>query len=208
MKVSIIIPVYNQENLILKALESIPNRRDIEVIVVDDHSTDGTVKAIKNWYKYSNVEWNMKLLLNEKRLGSGRTRNVALPFVEGEYIFCLDSDDYIITDKFNEVIGMLNEDIVYIDLEVNDGQIMELHPETKIGYCSFIDKFVKTSFWGKSTFSDAKAGSDWTLNLELQNKPHTENFTHIVAYHYNYPREGSNYNLLITGRLDEIQYED
>jgi glycosyltransferase involved in cell wall biosynthesis len=41
-KVSVIIPVYNQEVLVLKALDSIPTRDDIEIIVIDDGSTDDT----------------------------------------------------------------------------------------------------------------------------------------------------------------------
>ena len=208
MKLSIIIPVYNQEELIVKALESIPNRKGIEVIIVDDHSTDNTVNVIKEWRKHSRVRYDVKLLLNEKRVGVGRARNKALDIAIGDYIFCLDSDDYIITDKFSEAMDQLDADIVYIDLEINDGTVMRLSEDTKYGYCSFIDKFVRASFWGKSKFSDAKAGSDYTLNSELQHKPHSERYTHIVAYHYNYPRENSNFDLLIKGKLDEIQYEE
>lgn len=208
MKLTIIIPVYNQEQLIIKALDSIPNRKDIEVIVVDDHSTDSTVRSVEKWYEYTRPQFDMILLKNTKRIGCGRARNRALDIMTGDYIFCLDADDYLYTEKFEEAMEMLDADIVYIDLEINDGTVMELREETKFGYCSFIDKFIRTTFWGKSRFNDAKAGSDYPLNAELQNKPHTDRFTHIVAYHYNFPRTGSNYNLLVTGKLDEIEYED
>lgn len=48
-KVSVIIPVYNQEVLVLKALDSIPTRDDIEIIVIDDGSTDDTWTKIWNY---------------------------------------------------------------------------------------------------------------------------------------------------------------
>lgn len=49
IKLTVIIPVYNQEELISRALYSVPNRKDIEVIVVNDGSVDRTEEKIKEW---------------------------------------------------------------------------------------------------------------------------------------------------------------
>ena len=54
-KVSLIIPVYNGEEFIEKALKSIPEREDIEVIIINDGSTDGTLEKCKEWGKLTKL---------------------------------------------------------------------------------------------------------------------------------------------------------
>lgn len=87
---SIIIPSYNVEQYIITALESVYAQtfRDFEVICVDDCSTDRTVELIKN-ADYP----NLKLICNDKHLGPGESRNIALSYANGKYIACVDADD-------------------------------------------------------------------------------------------------------------------
>ena len=96
MRVSILIPVYNQESLIERCINSIPKRDDIEIIVVDDCSTDNTLKVLE---KFDNI----KIIKNETNLGIGSTRNKLLDNASGDYIFFLDSDDYLYTEEFNKL---------------------------------------------------------------------------------------------------------
>lgn len=101
MKFCIIIPAYNCENTIEKALFSIYNNLNpgiiISTIIVNDNSSDNTCLIIRNHIK--KYKHNIHLLENDKNLGAGRSRNVALEYIYKEsntydYVFFLDSDDY------------------------------------------------------------------------------------------------------------------
>ena len=98
-KLSIIIPTFNRENKIINALDSIPRRSDIEVIVIDDASTDNTVKILK---EYKGL--NLKIIQLTKNGGPGKARNFGLDIMQGEWFTFLDSDDCLVTDEFNKVI--------------------------------------------------------------------------------------------------------
>ncbi len=92
-KVSVIVPVYNVEMYIAKCLDSLLNQtlEDIEIILVNDGSRDGSIKIINEYMKKNN-----KIILLEKENGGlSSARNYGIPYATGEYIAFLDSDDYI-----------------------------------------------------------------------------------------------------------------
>jgi glycosyltransferase involved in cell wall biosynthesis len=91
-KVSICIPVYNVEPWLPAALNSACNQtlKDIEIICVDDGSTDGSLAILKS---YAEKDPRIKILENEKNRGLLFTRIRSLLASSGEYILCLDSDD-------------------------------------------------------------------------------------------------------------------
>lgn len=93
-KVSIIIPVYNAEKYIRKCLDSIVNQtyKNIEVIIVNDGSTDNSEEIIKEYIE--NQEYNIKYFKNENR-GVSFSRNFGVNYAEGDYIFFVDADDYL-----------------------------------------------------------------------------------------------------------------
>ena len=93
-KVSVIVPVYNVEQYIEKCLESLVNQtlQDIEIIIVNDGSTDGSEEIIK---KYLNKYSNKIKYLTKTNGGLSDARNYGLPYATGEYIAFLDSDDYV-----------------------------------------------------------------------------------------------------------------
>jgi glycosyltransferase involved in cell wall biosynthesis len=199
--VTIIIPVYNQKDLIIRALDSIPVREDIEVIVVNDASTDGTLENVL-FYKFKHPEMDIKIKSNVENKGLGYTKNIGYANAIGQYVNQLDSDDYLYTDEYIKVLEQLDgTDIVYMNLASNDGTIFKLSPETQKGYCSGAARFIRREFLGDSRCPDIRGGEDWYLNEELQKKPHTDKFTGIVGYHYNFPREGSLYDLMVKGKL-------
>ncbi|MBE6493731.1 MAG: glycosyltransferase family 2 protein [Methanosphaera stadtmanae] len=99
MLLSIIIPVYNSEKTIKKALDSIFEQsfNDFEIICVDDCSTDNTLNVIDEYF-HDNEK--IKILSNDTQLGSALSRNKGLKLAEGKYISFLDSDDYLV-DKYS-----------------------------------------------------------------------------------------------------------
>lgn len=201
-KVSIIVPVWNQEKLVLTALDSIPRRDDIEVLVYDDGSTDSTFINVRD-FRTAHPELNIVLLYGKENKGVATAKNVLYEAATGEYIHELDSDDYLYTAEYERALEELDgTDIVYIDLIANGGVSFALTEESKHGYCAGTARFYKRSLIGKTRCpEDKKAGEDWFFNEEILKKPHTEKFTGIKAYHYNFPREGSLYDRMIKGML-------
>lgn len=199
MKLSIIIGVYNQEKLIIKALDSIPRRNDIEVLICDDCSTDKTLEVI-NKYKEEHQDLNIKILTNEENKGFGYTKNKLYDNATGEYISQLDSDDYLYTDVFNKVIDSINgEDIVYQDLRINDGNIFHITNENKQGYCGGPFRIIKKEFMNNIRCDEVRLGEDYNFNLRLIEHNPMEKYTGLVGYHYNFPRRGSLYDLMVNG---------
>lgn len=94
-KVSVIIPCFNSEKWIIRCLDSIANQDyqgEIEIICIDDYSTDNTVRVIESYVK--NSKHNIHLLKNTKNLGPGESRNKAIEYSTGEWISFCDSDDW------------------------------------------------------------------------------------------------------------------
>lgn len=199
--VSIIIPVYNQEDLVIKALDSIPRDDRIEIIIVDDGSTDKTPLSCKWWIEH-NPNMNCKLIILPENKGLGNAKNVAYASCTGVYIHELDSDDYLYTVQYRRVMDELDgTDIVYIDMLANNEQVFKLTPETRHGYCGGPCRFYRRAFIEGIKVQERRAGEDWFFNEEVLAKNPTEKFTGILAYHYNFPRDGSLYDLMVKGKL-------
>lgn len=119
--VSIIIVVYNGEKFIEQAIESVFNQtyKDIELIIVDDGSTDGTRDIIKSYQ-------NIKYIYEENR-GQAVARNLGIEHSKGEYIAFLDADDLYVSDKIEKQVEVLEKnkdiDVVYNDLKVVDEKL-------------------------------------------------------------------------------------
>lgn len=206
-KLSIIVPVYNQEKLIIRALDSIPKREDIEVIVVNDASTDSTLEKVAQWIYNNRFDLSVTLINLEKNKGLGNAKNVGFDNAEGEYVNQLDSDDYLITENYKKVINELDgTDIVYSNIEINSGDIFDINKDNQSQFCSGCARFIRREFLGDTRCPTIRATEDWHLNDKLQKKPHTDKFTGIVSYHYNFPREGSLYDQFIKGEL-EVEVE-
>ncbi|WP_062237239.1 glycosyltransferase family 2 protein [Fictibacillus sp. FJAT-27399] len=89
--VSVIIPTFNLEAYINRAVESVLNQtyQDFEIIIVDDFSTDSTVKVVEKIF-----DERIHLLINDKNSGPSYSRNRALEKAKGEWIAFLDGDDW------------------------------------------------------------------------------------------------------------------
>lgn len=190
-KVSVIIPVYNQEELVVRALDSIPARQDIEILVIDDCSTDRTFEVIRE-YRRNHEDRNVRVFHNDENRGVGYTVNVGYDESNGEYIVLLGSDDYFYTREFSKVMDwdLDGTDLVYFDIERNDGIVWDVKEKTKKRFCGSV-KFMKRSFIGDTRNPLKRAREDYDFYQELLAKNPTENFTHRIVKHYNFPRVGS-----------------
>lgn len=96
-KVSIIVPVYNAEKYLPRALNSILNQsyKNLEVILIDDASTDKSKEIIK---KYVSKDDRIRPFYSEINNGVSKSRNIGLKSFSGDYVFFMDADDYIVED--------------------------------------------------------------------------------------------------------------
>lgn len=100
--ISVIIPSYNTSQYIIKCLDSILNQtyKNLEIIVIDDCSTDDTVKIVN---KYIKKHSNVKLLINENNSGAGFSRNRGIEIAKYDLISFIDSDDYVENNYHEEL---------------------------------------------------------------------------------------------------------
>ena len=120
MKYSIVIPVYNTEKYVSKALESLKNQtyKDIEVVIVNDGSTDNSESVILD-FKKSNPSFNLVYKKNENA-GPSTARNTGIDLATGDYICFLDSDDSYDVHLFEEIDKMISKDTEIIYFGYND----------------------------------------------------------------------------------------
>jgi len=95
VEISIVIPAYNEETLILNTLESLreymaTRSENYEFIVVDDGSNDRTAATIQDWQKKMNAD--LQLLINQKNMGKGFSIRRAVQASRGQYVIFIDAD--------------------------------------------------------------------------------------------------------------------
>ncbi len=114
--VSVIIPTYNRASTIKQSIDSVLNQTysNIEIIIVDDASTDNTSTLMDEWY--GDID-NIIYIINDCNLGPAASRNVGVSYASGEYIAFHDSDDVWLPDKLSIQMNYLSSqtdcEIVY-----------------------------------------------------------------------------------------------
>lgn len=105
-KVSIIIPVYNTEKYIARAIDSVLNQtyKSLELILVDDASTDNTYQVCET---YAQKDARVRLYRNAQNLGMMPNWNHALEYITGEYWGKLDADDWWDTSFIEQCVNIL-----------------------------------------------------------------------------------------------------
>ena len=102
---SVIVPVYNTEQYLEECLNSILAQDNLEIIIVDDGSTDRSGVICD---EYANREARVKVIHIENS-GVSNARNIGLSLAEGEYILFLDSDDYLDQNQFKHLYNVLEK---------------------------------------------------------------------------------------------------
>jgi len=122
-KVSIIVPVYNVEKYLKRCLDSLVNQslKDIEIIIINDASTDNSLKVIREYEsKYNTI----KVINSPTNLKQGGARNLGIEIAKGEYIGFVDSDDWVHVEMYKKLYSKANDtnsDVVDSDYYVSDG---------------------------------------------------------------------------------------
>lgn len=203
MKFSIIVPVYNVEDYIIKCLESIYNQtyKNFEVIIVDDGSMDNSTLLIKKYIK----DKNNFIYYRKENGGLSDARNYGLKFITGNYLIFIDSDDYINKEllyNLNEEIKKNNPDIIKFGLNfIKNDNIIEMKKENfyNLEVNEAIDKLLrdelfepawfycyKFSFWQKNKFkyTTGKLHEDFGLTpLIIMNSQKISSISYI-GYNY------------------------
>lgn len=213
IRFSVAIPVYNRVNILTRCIENVlaQDYSNFELILVDDNSKDLSGKICDD---YANKYENISVYHNEKNLGPGPSRNVALSKATGDYIIFLDCDDKYDYSLLSTVVGKItgvNPDILVYSLweeyynekgniiykyshslpssvldkpEKIHKMIMMLEEETMLGYPW--NKAYSLKYLRKSdiTFPDIEHIEDILFNIEA-----FENVTKLVVledklYHY------------------------
>lgn len=149
IKVSVIIPTYNVEKYIEECINSVQKQdlQEIEIICVDDHSTDRTVEIVKGLMINDN---RINLIELETNGGPARARNIGSKKARGKYIHFLDSDDYINEGMYSKLYSVSEKndlDVLsfsgeaFIDKEFSDGSKYEVNRDIYKRKSDFIGVF-------------------------------------------------------------------
>lgn len=118
--VSIIIPVYNVQEYLRKCLDSVINQtyKNLEIIIVNDGSTDNSFSICKEYAKKD----PRIILLSQENRGLSNARNTGIKKISGNYIYFVDSDDWLRLDAIEESIALAIEydaDLSLVPLQNN-----------------------------------------------------------------------------------------
>lgn len=141
-KVSVIMPCFNHGEFLPEAVASVNNiqRKDIELIVVDDGSTDErTCKEMETLYTQG-----IKVVRQENK-GLAAARNAGVLASQGEYIFPLDADDRMRGEWIDRAVGILNSDL-QIGVVYGDGQNFGTRSDRWIAGSFDIDRMLRANF--------------------------------------------------------------
>jgi glycosyltransferase involved in cell wall biosynthesis len=147
--VSVIIPSYNHENFISKSILSVLSQKtksiDIELIVIDDGSTDNSIHEIDVLHK----EYDFIFIKNKRNLGLIRTLEIAENKFKGSYLCYLASDDFFLPGKIEDQINIMKIkrfDILYSGADVYDQNDVFIHSQNLSGFELSLNKSKADAF--------------------------------------------------------------
>lgn len=185
--ITVIVPVYNVEKYLEDCIKSIINQTyaNIEIILVDDGSTDGSLNICK---QYATEDSRITIIQQENH-GVSYARNKGIEIAKGNYITFIDSDDWIEKEfietlyneakekkadvticGYNRIIGKNKEKIHFAgekhDFNSNEYSIKVLNPQTGFGFCHM--KLIKRKCIDKVRFDEGlTVGEDALFNMEI-----------------------------------------
>lgn len=216
VKFSLIIPVYNVRDYLSECLESVINQDydNYEVIVVNDGSTDDSLSIAK---KYEKKYSNLIKVFDKKNGGLSDARNFGISKASGEYLFFIDSDDYIVNDAlkvidkniknndilvFNYITGVNYESAVKVCVANNS--IVDLKERYLIGKPCAVNKICKRELFNDIEFPVGLYYEDLATTPKLVFKAKKIKFIDDALYFYRI-RENSIMNKLeYNPKMDSI----
>ena len=134
---SIIVPYRDKYDLFVKAVDSIPDRNDIQIVIVDN-----AIEALPKEKLPTKQQSKVVYTTSSPTKGAGCARNEGLKYVEGKFLLFLDADDYFTPEAFDSFDKYLNSDydIVFFkptSIRLCDGTMSDRH----VKYSSYIDDY-------------------------------------------------------------------
>ena len=203
--ISVVMPVYNVEKYLPKCIDSVVKStyKNIEIIVVNDGSTDNSEKIINEYKeKYSNIKY-----IKKANRGLSDARNEGIKHASGDYLCFVDSDDYISESLFQDIekyidsnydlikYKMIKVDEEYNEIERVNGPVFEC----KSGEDAFNELYssdvmlqpaclylYKKSFWDENKFEYPveKKHEDFAITSLVMLKAKTVASTKVYGYYY------------------------
>ena len=221
MKVSVIVPAYNVENYLRKCMESLLNQtyRNIEILLIDDGSTDNTGAIADEYCIYDVVH-----VYHKKNGGLSDARNYGLDKITGDYVTFVDSDDYVY-EKYIEymldlVQGEKNQIVVIPSQNYNDADEVSLDFDIRTEFVSTehavkkmllrngithtaCGKLYKADLWKNIRFPYAELYEDYHTIFDVFNKAENVAIGYSKMYFY-YQRADSIMHLKCDERTNSI----
>ena len=141
---SILIPAYNSERWLPRCLISILSqiKDEVEVIIVDDGSTDRTLQCAREFAE----KWSCIEVFTKKNEGVGAARNFLLDKARGEFIWFVDSDDYIVEGCLSLLLNELSETLDLLSVSYNE---VNLNPFEGTGLEFIKKRLINGYLWSK-----------------------------------------------------------
>lgn len=191
-KVTIIVPIYNTKKYLKKCIESIMYQtyQNFELICIDDCSTDGSLELL--YFLQNQYRNKIKIICNTKNIGQGKCRMQGIASAEGEYIFFVDSDDYIKKDYIYNYIMQADDNDVVVGgfIQVKNNKLIYRYVDDDlrsiISYSHACCKMYKKSFIQKNKidFSNYRKGEDIYFSLLLILYKAKHKFINYAGYYY------------------------
>ncbi|MBQ6099320.1 MAG: CDP-glycerol glycerophosphotransferase family protein [Methanobrevibacter sp.] len=224
-KFSVVMAIYNKEKYVGEAIGSIINqsldfKKNIEIILVDDKSTDNTLSVLENYQK--SYPKNITLITNEKNQGPAFSRNEGLKHARGEFVNFLDADDTISKGAFlhaykflkkHEEIDIVSIPIYYfgvrrgphnLNFKFEKNQVINLHDNPSYIQLSGPSSFIRLEKLKNYSFNNNLKVSEDAL-LIAQMLLDNPNIGFLSADRYHYRKDGSQ-NSLITSSGNTRSY--
>lgn len=196
-KLSILIPAYNVERWLPRCLNSILSqvKDDIEIVIVDDGSTDTTLQCANEFAE----KWNDIRVFSKHNEGVGAARNYLLDKACGEFIWFVDSDDYIAEGALRHIFSELNSTIDLLSVSYNGG-VFTPFKGSAIEYIQkgYINGYLWTKIIRRSVIEDAHirfdpqrySQEDWFFLMQVY--PLLGNIKQITLQAYVYCDDNEN----------------
>ena len=205
--VSVVINVYNCKEYLPYSLESVRQQtyKNLEVILVDDASTDGSGEFCDEFCKQDE---RFRVIHHEKNTGVSGPRNTGLRVAKGDYIYFMDSDDYIHVEAIEALVDAIKEtglELAVFDLQRTDSlnndihrprekkpveiipaekMVLEMLSRTELKWCVAWNKLYKKSLIDGLFFNDYYSIQDQDFNIRVYKKIEKAAFVPEQMYWY------------------------
>ncbi|MGN1275553.1 MAG: glycosyltransferase family 2 protein [Floccifex sp.] len=221
--VSIIVPVYNSQKTIKRCLTSILGQtyKNLEIIVVDDGSTDNSLQIINQYKSDSRIH-----LISKKNGGVSSARNTGLSIAKGHFVQFVDSDDYLspnMTERLMSLMDVNNCDLVICGYKyINKSKVLHLSKQLYDGADAIENAFLglwETTYinipWNKlyrkelceglSFPLEVTLGEDLIFNIQYLKRCQRLFVSDELLYNYYWAGEGKLTTKFYEGTIDDIK---